>query len=132
MSVARKLFRLFKSFNEYVKILEIQKGKLPDIEKNLAILTRIAFIFYWFFDNLSVLIKVNFLQGFDFTQMNRRASKCWLIGIWLSILCAFIELYKASNRQSKLLLTKANVNSADNKESAVEFESQMKAVNVAK
>jgi len=64
--------------------------------------------------------------------MNRRASKCWLIGIWLSILCAFIELYKASNRQSKLLLTKANVNSADNKESAVEFESQMKAVNVAK
>jgi hypothetical protein len=98
MSVARKLFRLFKSFNEYVKILEIQKGKLPDIEKNLAILTRIAFIFYWFFDNLSVLIKVNFLQGFDFTKMNRRASKCWLLGIWLSILCAVIELYKASNR----------------------------------
>lgn len=65
MSVARKLFRLFKSFNEYVKICEIQKGKLPDFEKNLAILARLAFGFYWFFDNLSVLIKVKLLDGWD-------------------------------------------------------------------
>jgi len=35
MGVARKLFRLFKSFNEYVKITAIRKGKLPDFEKNL-------------------------------------------------------------------------------------------------
>ena len=35
MSVARKLFRLFKFFNEYVKITVIQAGKLPAAEKNL-------------------------------------------------------------------------------------------------
>ena len=35
MSVARKLFRLFKFFNEYVKITMIQAGKLPAAEKNL-------------------------------------------------------------------------------------------------
>ena len=57
---------------------------------------------------MAVLIKVKFLTNFDFKQMARRASKCWLTGIWLSILVALIELYKASNRQSKLLLSKAN------------------------
>ena len=61
---------------------------------------RIAFAFYWFFDNLAVLIKVKFLTSFDLKPMARRASKCWLMGIWLSILTALIELYKASNRQS--------------------------------
>jgi len=35
MSVARKLFRLFKFFNEYVKITVIAAGKLPAAEKNL-------------------------------------------------------------------------------------------------
>lgn len=35
MSVARKLFRLFKFFNEYVKILAIKGGKLPEMEKTL-------------------------------------------------------------------------------------------------
>jgi len=65
MGVARKLFRLFKSFNEYVKITAIRKGKLPDFEKNLQILARLAFMAYWFFDNLAVLIKVKFLTSFE-------------------------------------------------------------------
>ncbi len=80
---------------------------------------------------MSVLIKVKFLNGLDFKTMNRRASKCWLTGIWLSIVCALVELYKASNRQSKLLLQKANATS-DNKDSNGEFETAMKTVRAAK
>ena len=65
--------------------------------------------------------------------MNRRASKAWLIGIWLSILQALIELYKASNRQSMLMLSKANQSKADGlNQSNEDFESQMKAVRAAK
>ena len=65
--------------------------------------------------------------------MNRRASKCWLIGIWLSILQALIELYKASNRQSMLMLSKANQSKTDGlNQSNEDFESQMKAVRAAK
>ena len=65
--------------------------------------------------------------------MNRRASKCWLIGIWLSILQALIELYKASNRQSMLMLSKANQSKADGlNQSNEDYESQMKAVRAAK
>ena len=81
---------------------------MPDLEKNLAILARLGFLFYWFFDNLQVLIKVKFLTSLDLKTTSRRASKCWLFGIWVSILCALIELYKASNQQSKLMLSKAN------------------------
>ena len=65
--------------------------------------------------------------------MARKASKCWLIGIWLSILCALIELYKASNKQSQLLLSKANQSKSDGvKESNEEWGAQMKAVRAAK
>ena len=106
---------------------------MPDFEKNLAILARLGFLFYWLFDNLSVLIKVKFLTKFDLKPMSRRASKCWLFGIWVSILCALIELYKASNQQSRLLLSKANSSSADGaKDGNAEFEQQMKAIKLAK
>lgn len=79
-----------------------------------------------------MLIKVKFLTGFDLPQMTRRASKCWLFGIWMSILCALIELYKASTKQSKLLLSKANAQGGDNKDANGEFEQAMKAVKAAK
>ena len=86
-------------------------------------MARLGFLFYWFFDNLAVLIKVKFLNGWDLKAMSRRASKCWLIGIWLSILCALIELYKASTKQSQLLLSKANQSKGDGvKEGQEEWE----------
>lgn len=129
MSTARKLFRLFKTFNEYVKIIAIRNGKLPDWEKHLQIITRIAFAFYWIFDNLSVLIKVKFLDGYDLKAMARRASKAWLSGIILSIIVALLELSKLSNRKSQLMLTKANKSSTDNtKETNEQFEADMKAI----
>ena len=96
-------------------------------------MARVAFAFYWLFDNLAVLIKVKFLTSFELKEMTRRASKCWLIGLWLSILVALIDLYKASNRQSQLLLSKANQTKGDGaKESTEQFESDMKAVKAAK
>ena len=103
------------------------------MEKHLQVLARLGFLFYWFFDNLSVLIKVKFLDGWDLKAMSRRASKCWLIGIWLSILVALLELYKASTKQSQLLLSKANQAKADGaKDGQEEWNAQMKAVRAAK
>lgn len=70
------------------------------MEKRIQILSRLAFCCYWIFDNLSVLIKVKFLDGWDLKAMARRASKCWLTGICLSILIALFEIYKCSTKQS--------------------------------
>ena len=72
------------------------------MEKKLQILARLAFLCYWFFDNLSVLIKVKFINRWDLKAMARRASKCWLVGIWLSIIVALIELYKCTVKQGQL------------------------------
>lgn len=128
MSVARKLFRLFKSFNEYVKIENIRKGSLPDFEKNLQILARLAFLFYWLFDNLAVLIKVKFLTNYDLKKMARRASKAWLLGIFLSILVALVELQKASSKRSQLMIQK----SKDKGEEAEKINADLKKVEAAK
>ena len=131
MGTARKLFRLFKSFNEYVKIQALRKGKLPDFEKNLQILARLAFLFYWFFDNIAVLVKVKFLTRYDLKLMSRRASKCWLLGIWLSILVALIELFKASNKETQLLRSKAN-GTKDTKQTTLDIADALKTVRAGK
>eukprot|EP00352_Strombidinopsis_acuminata_P009404 CAMPEP_0176358090 /NCGR_PEP_ID=MMETSP0126-20121128/15284_1 /TAXON_ID=141414 ORGANISM="Strombidinopsis acuminatum, Strain SPMC142" /NCGR_SAMPLE_ID=MMETSP0126 /ASSEMBLY_ACC=CAM_ASM_000229 /LENGTH=144 /DNA_ID=CAMNT_0017712067 /DNA_START=38 /DNA_END=472 /DNA_ORIENTATION=- len=93
MSVSRKLFRLFKSFNEYIKIKGFLKDpNLTGIKQSLSILSRLAFLFYWLFDNISVLIKVKFFHGLELKPNVRRASKFWLLGIFLSIVLIFVNL----------------------------------------
>eukprot|EP00351_Strombidinopsis_sp_SopsisLIS2011_P005882 CAMPEP_0116876860 /NCGR_PEP_ID=MMETSP0463-20121206/8725_1 /TAXON_ID=181622 /ORGANISM="Strombidinopsis sp, Strain SopsisLIS2011" /LENGTH=148 /DNA_ID=CAMNT_0004523733 /DNA_START=170 /DNA_END=616 /DNA_ORIENTATION=+ len=109
MSVARKLFRLFKSFNEYIKI----KGFLNDpnlkgLKKNLSILSRLSFLFYWLFDNISVLIKVKFFHGMELKPNQRRASKFWLLGIILSIILIFVNLSDITKAEAKLILKRKN------------------------
>ena len=97
MGVARKLFRLFKSLNEWDTI----RKHMSDPAKNaLPILARAAFLFYWLFDNLAVLIKIKFIQGWDLKSMSRRATKCWLLGIWLSILIALMDLAKVAKEEA--------------------------------
>lgn len=98
MSVARKLFRLFKSFNEYVKIKGLLKEDIPQLDKTLAILARLGFLGYWIFDNLAVLTKVKFLTSLDLKATARRASKCWLIGLFFTLWCSFLAMYKTVAR----------------------------------
>ena len=99
MGVAMKLFRLFKSFNEYVTIKGYLKGENPWNDA-LPIISRLAFLFYWLFDNLAVLIKIKFIQNWDLKAMSRRAAKCWLTGIWLSILIALLGLAKTAKEEA--------------------------------
>ena len=97
MSIARKLFRLFKSLNEWDTI----RKHLNDPMKNaLPILARAAFFFYWLFDNLAVLIKIKFIQNWDVKAMSRRAAKFWLLGIWLTILIALMDLAKVAKEEA--------------------------------
>jgi len=65
-------------------------------------------MFYWLFDNLAVLIKVKFIQSWDLKSMSRRAAKCWLFGIVLSIICAIKAMIKTASRMGKLLIERHN------------------------
>ena len=65
-------------------------------------MTRIAFLFYWIFDNLAVLTKVKFFASLDLKSMARKASKCWLTGIVLGILCALLSMYKTACEEARI------------------------------
>eukprot|EP00388_Colpodella_angusta_P031377 GDKK01022599.1.p1 GENE.GDKK01022599.1~~GDKK01022599.1.p1 ORF type:complete len:252 (-),score=68.52 GDKK01022599.1:63-818(-) len=92
---ARKIFRVGKSANEYMKIRELLKTESAD--KYTNILCRSAFFGYWVFDNLQILSKVGFLKG-DTKQYGKKAATFWLVGLILSI---FLELYKLHKIQQK-------------------------------
>lgn len=82
MRDARKLFRLFKSFKEYAKLLEIlgKKDSMKTEDLALSAATRIFFLFYWLFDNLSILTKLGLLK-MDAKELSKRGSSCWFIAL---------------------------------------------------
>lgn len=62
MRDARKLFRLFKSLNEYKKLMDLLKKDQSLEDLILSIITRIGFLLYWIFDNLAILSKIKILS----------------------------------------------------------------------
>ena len=111
MSVARKLFRLFKSLMEYQKIRQLLKGDTPQFEKIMNVLCRASFLWYWFFDNLSVLIKIKFINSLDFNSINRKACKFWLLGCLIGMFLAVYGMVKDMKKEAELLLLKAKTKS---------------------
>ena len=62
MSTSRKLFRLFKFMNDYIKIRDMLQQKSTDllvnINKGIQISIRGLFFFYWVIDNYLILNKI--------------------------------------------------------------------------
>lgn len=101
MKTARKLFRLFKTVNEYHKLMDIlSKGEL-DQKAMLNALSRIAFGLYWFFDNLVVLGSVKFLNV-DAKQMNKYGAFWWFIGLLLGQAVAIITLAELAEEEAQV------------------------------
>lgn len=46
----------------------------------LSASTRIFFLLYWFFDNLSILSKLN-LIAVDSKEMGKKGATCWFIAL---------------------------------------------------
>lgn len=101
MKTARKLFRLFKTLNEYKKLMDIlAKGDLSTVDM-LNAASRVAFGLYWFFDNLTVLASVKFLN-LDAKQMNKYGSFWWLVGLILGQAVSFITLSELAQEEGRL------------------------------
>lgn len=96
MRDARKLFRLFKSLVEYQKITALQKQNQPQHKKILAILARLGFLIYWFFDNLNILAKIKYLEGIDKDAAAKKACLFWLIGLIFSIALVLVQMYETA------------------------------------
>jgi peroxin-11B len=101
MKTARKLFRLFKTLNEYHKFMEIVgKGSLDQIAL-LNAASRVAFGLYWIFDNLSILSSVKFL-GYDAKQMNKYGSFWWFVALVLGQAVALLTLADLATEEAQL------------------------------
>lgn len=94
---------------EYQKIKQLLKNESPQFEKVMNILCRAAFLWYWFFDNLSVLIKIKFINSLDFNSMNRKASKFWLVGCLIGAFIAVYGMVKDMKKEAELLILKAKI-----------------------
>ena len=101
MKNARKLFRLFKTFNELHKILALMGKKDMNQKVVLALITRTAFAIYWIFDNLQVLSAVKFLK-FDPKQMGKYGAMAWLAGLILSNIGSLMNLAEISKKEKGL------------------------------
>ena len=76
------MFRLFKSVNEYHKIIALLGIKAKNQNLHYSnILCRVGFMIYWFFDNLSILARIKFLENVDKEKASWRAAFWWLIGL---------------------------------------------------
>jgi peroxin-11B len=101
MKTARKLFRLFKTMNEYKKLMDIlSKGDLSQVDM-LNAASRVAFGLYWVFDNLTVLSSVKFLN-LDPKEMNRYGSFWWLVGLVLGQAVSIITLSELAQEEARL------------------------------
>lgn len=109
MSIGRKLFRLFKFFNEYATIKKTMAGDGKPADKYLTCATRLMFALYWVFDNLGVLIKIKFIKSMDMAATLKKANTFWLLGLILTLIGAVKKLIELSAQAAKLRIDKANV-----------------------
>lgn len=101
MKDARKLFRLFKSFKEYAKLLEVLAKKdirLEDLILNVV--TRVGFLLYWLFDNLAILSKLKILN-MDVKQLGKRGATFWFIALLSTLLLTLKNIFINFRKISK-------------------------------
>merc|ERR1712032_1321771 len=109
---SRKIFRMFKSINEYnfinKKINDFvwAKNKTPIV---FDILSKVGFFFYWIFDNIQILSTIKFLSA-DPTFHAKLGALCWFFG-GLFAICRLVydlvqELSKKNEEKNEKIILK--------------------------
>ena len=94
MSVARRLARLFKWVIECQKMANLIKSPPADgneVDLALALLTRLGFFGFWFFDNLWVLAHIGFLKR-DATPFKKPGMASWFFGLVCNVIATVRSL----------------------------------------
>jgi len=103
MRDARKLFRLFKSLNEYHKILSFITKKEGDdeVELGLNIANRVAFLLYWFFDNLNILSTIKFMRR-DPKPYAKLGSTFWFIALIAQLIQSIRQFFISMEEEKRI------------------------------
>lgn len=92
MRDARKLFRLFKSVNEFKKILDLLGAKnRTSFDNIMNIIVRAAFMAYWFFDNLSILSKIKIINK-EPKPFSKIGATFWLIALIVNLIVVLKDI----------------------------------------
>lgn len=81
---ARKLFRIFKSIDEYQAILHLVFYGEEELATLFHIISKFLYLLYWAFDNISVAAKINLLQ-LDWKGLHRIGLKIRFIALLVSL-----------------------------------------------
>ena len=91
---SRKIFRLGKSLNEIDFIIDKITNELSfkiTPSSLLEVMSKFGYLFYWLFDNLSILTKVKLLD-LNHEKQVKLAMTSWFIGTFLSIIKILYDL----------------------------------------
>ena len=115
MSNARKLFRILKSLMEYQK-LSVLLGKADKMALHkliLAIIPRLAYLFFWVFDTLVVLTKIKFTNRWDIKSLMYKWATLWTIANVFSIIGAIVELVELGKEEAKMIASRKYSKTSD-------------------
>jgi len=102
MRDARKFFRLFKTVNEYQKILQLLgKGGDDEIDLILQLLNRLCFAGYWIFDNIVILCTAKFFKQ-DSKKFNKAGMWFWFLGLLFGVIQTIRSTFILERREKAI------------------------------
>lgn len=91
---ARKLFRIFKSIDEYQAIVQLVFYGEEELTTLFQVISKALYFFYWIFDNLSVAGKVKLFR-LDWQRLHRIGLKIRFVALLVSLVSfAYQTAYK--------------------------------------
>lgn len=105
MSKARKLFRLAKSliqYNALSKFIAKSNGKI-NAKYIVEIMFRMAWIFYFYYDNLKVMRMINFIKYGTVAGYGKRAAFFEFVGHCTKIVRTYLQLKKVNFQLAQCL-----------------------------
>eukprot|EP00922_Rhytidocystis_sp_ex-Travisia-forbesii_P032294 GHVS01048014.1.p1 GENE.GHVS01048014.1~~GHVS01048014.1.p1 ORF type:complete len:300 (+),score=39.55 GHVS01048014.1:113-1012(+) len=122
-SDSRKIFRLGKFMNEYIKLRnlarELQQARKEQerqmeedegsqllcseaiIANSLQFISRAGFMGYWIFDSLCILSKIRLYHG-DTPKLTKKAGGLWFIGLVFGLVFELYRLKRSLERETGL------------------------------
>lgn len=99
MHKARKLFRLFKTFNELGLIRNHIKSHANDeFGHSFSILSRLGYFAYWACDNVDTLMDLKIIKSVNRDLIVKSGLKLKIIGLLFGLLLAFRNWIHAAHK----------------------------------
>ncbi|CAG9310416.1 unnamed protein product [Blepharisma stoltei] len=113
---ARKMFRLWKSVHEYDAMVKLlQNVGIDNPQRALQFLSRLAFFFYWLFDNLAILSAIKFIKR-DTQKLTKSAMTCWFIALIFTLINLLRNLVINLSKDAKLKRPSTDSNAQSTKQ----------------